>query len=34
MEIFNLDEKAEKIKVLNKLFQLSRKIDYIKLIVV
>lgn len=34
MEIFILDGAAERIKKLSKMFQKSRKIDYVKLIVV
>jgi CopG family nickel-responsive transcriptional regulator len=34
MEIFILEGNAQRIKELSKMFQLSRKIDYVKLIVV
>ena len=34
MEIFILDGMAERIKELSRMFQVSRKIDYVKLIVV
>ncbi len=34
MEIFILDGLADRIKELSKMFQISRKIDYVKLIVV
>lgn len=34
MEIFILEGKAERIKELSRMFQINRKIDYVKLIVV